>query len=85
MFRAALQVAGSVGAETGRVLRLRYRRPDIVAPARLRSDACVELRTGAPAPPGIAIGLVGAGRYAVCRHHGPREGTAGVYWRLFTR
>ena len=84
-FERIFRWAASVGAETGRVLSLRYDRPDIVAPARLRSDACVELRTGAPPLPGITIGFVGAGRHAVCRHHGAHEGIADAYRRLLTR
>ena len=84
-FERLFRWAASVGVPTGRVLSLRYDRPDIVAPARLRSGACVELRTDALPAPGIAMGFVGAGRNAVYRHHGPHEGTAGAYWRLFTR
>ena len=35
--------------------------------------------------PGIVMGFVGAGRYAVCRHLGAYKGIAGAYRRLFTR
>ena len=77
--------AANVGAETGRILSLSYDNPGTVAPGERRSDACVELRTDALPPPGIVMGFVGAGRYAVCRHRGAYEGIADAYRRLFTR
>ena len=84
-FERLFRWAASVGAETGHVLSLRHDRPDIVASKRLRSEACVELRTDALPPPGIVLGFVGAGRYAVYRHRGAYEGMAGAYRRLITR
>ena len=54
-----------------------------VAPDRLRSDACVELRTGEEVPPGIVLGPVGGGRYAVYWVQGPYEGISRAYGRLF--
>ena len=45
-------------------------------------DACVELRTDEEPPPGIGLGPVGEGRYAVYRLTGPYEGIARAYGRL---
>ena len=75
--------AGGLGVPTGRVLTLSYDNPDTVAHDKLRSDACVELRTAEEPPPGIVLGPVGGGRYAVHRLTGPYEGIAGAYRRLF--
>ena len=55
-FERLFKWAASVGAPTGRVLTLSYDNPNAVAPERLRSDVCVELRTEAVPPPGIEIG-----------------------------
>ncbi len=74
--------AKSIGAPTGRVLTLSYDDPEKVEPARLRWDACVELRTDEEAPPGIGMGPVGGGRYAVYRLTGPYDGIARAYGRL---
>ena len=82
-FERLFKWAASVGAPTGRVLTLSYDNPDKVAPERLRSDACVELRTDALPPPGIGLGPVGGGRYAVYRLKGPYEGIGDAYRRLF--
>ena len=73
----------SLGVPTGRVLTLSYDNPQMVAPGKLRSDACVELRTAEKPPPGIVPGPVGGGRYAVHRLTGPYDGIAGAYRRLF--
>ena len=75
--------AASVGAPTGRVLTLSYDDPETVAPERLRSDACVELRTKEEPPLGVTLGPVGGGRYAVYRLKGHYEGIAPAYRRLF--
>lgn len=75
--------ASAIGAPTGRVLTLSYDDPEAVPPERLRSDACVELRTDEEPPPGIGLGTVGGGRYAVHRLVGPYEGISGAYTRLF--
>ena len=83
-FERLFRWAGSVGAETGRVLTLWHDHPGTVEPEHRRSDACVELCTGAFPPPGIAMGFVGAGRHAVYRHRGAYEGIADAYRRLFT-
>ena len=75
--------AAGLGVPTGRVLTLSYDNPETVAPEKLRSDACVELRTEEEPPPGIVLGPVGGGRFAVFRLTGPYEGIAGAYGRLF--
>ena len=74
--------AASIGALTGRVLTLSYDDPEKVEPGRLRWDACVELRTDEEPPPGIGMGPVGGGRYAVYRLTGPYDGIARAYGRL---
>ena len=84
-FERLFRWAASEGAETGRILMLSHDHPDTVAPGDRRSDACVELRTDALPPPGIAMGFVGAGRHAVYRHRGAHEGIADAYRRLFTQ
>ena len=75
--------AARVGVPTGRILTLSYDDPDTVAPEQLCSNACVEVRTDAMPPPDIAMGSVGAGRYAIVRLQGPYAGIAEVYRRLF--
>ena len=75
--------ASAIGAPTGRVLTLSYDDPEEIPPERLRSDACVELRTNEEPPPGIGLGRVGGGRYAVYRLVGPYEGISDAYARLF--
>ena len=85
-FERLFRWAASEGAETGRILTLSHDHPDTVAPGDRRSDACVELRTDALPPPGIAMGFVGAGgRHAVYRHRGAHEGIADAYRRPFTQ
>ena len=75
--------AAGLGVPTGRVLTLSWDNPETVAQEKLRSDACVELRTEEEPPPGIVLGPVGGGRYAVHRLTGPYEGIARAYRRLF--
>ena len=82
-FERLFRWAASIGVPTGRVLTLSYDNPENVAPDRLRSDACVELRSSEEPPPGVTLGPVGGGRYAVCRLEGPYEGISGAYRRLF--
>ena len=74
-FERLFEWAATIGARPGRVLSLSYDDPDAVAPERLRSDACVELRTTHRRRSHLD-GLVGAGRYAVCTHRGPYDGIA---------
>lgn len=74
--------AGSIGVPTGRVLTLSHDDPAKVQPEGLRSDACVELRTEEDPLPGITMGFVGGGRYAVYRLTGPYDGIARAYDRL---
>ena len=81
-FERLFRWAAGVGVPTGRVLTLSYDDPEAVAPEKLRSDACVELRTEEEPPPGIVLGPVGGGRYAVYRLTGPYDGIAGAYRRL---
>ena len=71
------------GAGPGRVLGIYYDDPSVVAPERLRADACVELRTDASPPPGIVIDKIAAGRYAVYTHRGPYEGLPAAYKVLY--
>ena len=60
-FEQLFRWAGSIGAETGRVLALSWDNPGTVAPEELRSDSCVELRTRQEPPPGIVLDPVGGG------------------------
>ena len=83
-FEQIFRWAASIGVPTGRVLTLSYDDPETVAPERLRSDACVELRTEKEPPPGIVLGPVGAGRHAVYRLKGPYEGIGRAYRKLFS-
>ena len=64
-FELLFRWASAIGVPTGRVLTLSWDDPGTVAPGRLRSDACVELRADEEPPPGIELGPVGGGRYAV--------------------
>ena len=82
-FERLLEWAGSVGARPGRVLVLSYDDPDTVAPENLRSDACVELDTDTPPPPGITVETLPAGRYAIYAHRGPYDGIPEAFRRLF--
>ena len=82
-FERLFRWAAGLGVPTGRVLTLSYDNPETVAPEKLRSDACVELRTDEEPPPGIVLGPVGGGRYAVYRLTGPYDGIDGAYRRLF--
>ena len=82
-FERLFRWAASIGAPTGRVLTLSWGGPGTAAEDRLRLDACVELRTGDEPPPGIELGPVGGGRYAVYRFVGPYGGFAAAYGRLF--
>lgn len=70
--------AASIGTTTGRVLTLSYSDPGTTAADRLRTDACVELRTGEDPPPGIELGPVGGGDYVVCRLMDPYDE---IQWR----
>ena len=81
-FEQIFRWAASIGVPTGRVLTLSCDDPETVVPERLRCDACVELRTKKEPPPGIVLGPVGGGRFAVYRHKGAYEGIAPVYARL---
>ena len=74
--------AESIGVPTGRVLTLSWDTPEAVVAEKERWDACVELRTGEEPPPGIVLGLVGGGRYAVYRLTGSYDGIARAYGRL---
>ena len=60
-FERLFRWAAVIGVPTGRVLTLSYDDDDAVAPERLRSDACVELRTDHEPPPGVVLGPVGGG------------------------
>lgn len=82
-FERIFRWAAGIGVPTGRVLTLSYDNPETVAPENLRSDACVELRTSQEPPPGIVLGPVGGGRYAVYRLTGPYDGIARAYGRLY--
>ena len=82
-FERLFRWASAIGVPTGRVLTLSWDDPERVPADRLRSDACVELRTEEDPPPGIELGSVGRGRYAVYRLEGPYEGISPAYARLF--
>ena len=82
-FERLFRWAAAIGVPTGRVLSLSWDDPETVTPDRLRSDACVELRTDQEPPPGIVVGPVGGGRYAVYRLAGPYEGISEAYRRVF--
>lgn len=82
-FERLFRWAASIGAPTGRVLTLSYDDPGKTAVDRLRTDACVELRTGEDPPPGIELGPAGGGRYGVYRLVGPYEGIPAAYGRLY--
>ena len=82
-FERLFRWASVIDAPTGRVLTLSWDDPDAVGPQRLRSDACVELRTHHEPPPGVVLGPVGGGRYAVYRLVGAYEGISEAYRRLF--
>ena len=82
-FERLFRWAASIGVATGRVLTLSWDDPESVAPERLRCDACVELRTDEEPPPGIELGPVGGGRYAVYRLLGSYDGSGPAYRRLF--
>lgn len=82
-FERLLEWAATVGARPGRCLSLSYDAPDDVEPEALRSDACIELRTDASPPSGIALDTIEAGRYAVYTHRGPYDGITEAYARLF--
>ena len=77
--------AADIHAPTGRVLTLTWDDPGDVAPAQRRFDACVELHTHETPPPGIALGPVGGGRFAVYRLSGRYEGIAPAYRTLFEK
>ena len=81
-FERLFRWASAIGTPTGRVLTLSWDDPESVPAGRLRSDACVELRTSEDPPPGIELGTAGGGRYAVCRLVGPYEGIPAAYRRL---
>ena len=82
-FERLFKWAVDIDAPTGRVLTLSWDDPGNVGSARLRFDACVELHTHEIPPPGIALGPVGDGRFAVYRLSGPYEGIAPAYRRFF--
>ena len=82
-FERLFRWASAIGVPTGRVLTLSWDDPERVPADGLRSDACVELRTKEAPPPGIELGSVGGGRYAVYRLEGPYEGITPAYARLF--
>ena len=82
-FERLFSWASAIGVPTGRVLTLSWDDPERVPADRLRSDACVELRTEEDPPPGIELGSVGGGRYAVYRLEDPYEGITPAYARLF--
>ena len=82
-FERLFRWASVIGVPTGRVLTLSWDDPERVPADRLRSDACVELRTEEEPPPGIELGSVGGGRYVVYRLTGPYDGIAGAYRRLY--
>ena len=81
-FERLFRWAASIGAPTGRVLTLSWDDPERVPADRQRTDACVELRTAEEPLPGIVLGSVGGGRYAIYRLVGASAGIAKAYGRL---
>ena len=75
----------AIGARPGRVLGIYHDDPGVVAPERLRADACIELQTDASPPPGIVIDRIAAGRFAVYTHRGPYDGLPEAYGILYGR
>ena len=75
--------AGSVGAPTGRVLKLSFQRADVAPGQRWYWKAAVELFTRERPPPGIELEALGGRRHAVHRLVGPYEGIGEAYRRLF--
>ena len=73
------------GTVPGRVFTRSWDNPDTVAPEELRSDACIEVGTGAVPPDGIVLDRVRPGRCAVATHRGAYDGLPGTYRRLFTQ
>ena len=53
--------AAAIGVPPGRVLTLSWDDPQTVPSDRLRSDACLELRTDEEPPPGIELGACAVG------------------------
>ncbi len=82
-FMRLFQWAASIGAAPGRGISLSHDDPEIVAPANLRSDACLELETDAVPPSEIVLETLPAGRFAVYTHQGPYDGIASAYRQLF--
>ena len=82
-FERIFRWAAAIGVPTGRILTLSHDDPARTPADRLRSDACVELRIGEEPAPGIVLGPVGGGRYALNRHKGPYVGIAAAYARQF--
>lgn len=56
--------------------------PDIVPAEELRSEACVEIESGAVLPPGVEEAVIPGGKYAVAVHKGAYEGL-GQAWGTF--
>ena len=81
-FDRLMEWAAAVGARPGRVLTLSYDDPADVEPESLRSDACIELSTGAAPPRDITLDTIAPGRYAVSSHRGPYDGIPEAYARL---
>ena len=82
-FERLLEWVATIGARPGRVLGIYHDDPGVVAPERLRADACVEVRTDASPPPGVVIDRIAAGRYAVYTHRGPYDGLPEAYKLLY--
>ena len=82
-FERLFRWAVAIGVPTGRVLTFSWDDSERVPADRLRCDAYVELRTKEEPPPGIELGNVGGGRYAVYRIGRPYEGISEAYrWLL---
>lgn len=72
--------ANATGAPVLRVLGLNYDDPDVIPPALLRYDACLECDA---APPEFAtIQVLPGGLYAIARHVGPLETLLDTYLGL---
>lgn len=82
-FERLFEWVATIGARPGRVLGIYHDDPSVVAPERLRADACVEVRTDASPPPGVVMDTIAAGRYAVYTHRGPYDGLPEAYKLLY--
>lgn len=80
-----LQLAGAAlpVLPDARWLGLYHDDPQTIAPAQLRSDACVEISAEGDLPADVQRAQIPAGRYAVIEHRGPYSELEPAYHWLF--